>query len=171
MVIALVGYRGSGKTTIGRKLADRLWTKFVDLDELIVKKAGKQIREIFEQYGEGHFRDLESEALRQALEEEDIVLGLGGGTPIREENRQLVRQRAGKTIYLRCDPEVLRARIEADVATAANRPSLTSLGGGLEEIKLVLAQREPFYRQMKDIEVDVTKLTPDEAVARIARLL
>lgn len=171
MSIALIGYRGSGKTTIGRKLADRLWQKFVDTDELIVRKAGKSIKEIFEQDGEPAFRDLETAAIREALTLPDHVIALGGGAVLREENRNLLKQAKAKVIYLKCDAEVLHARIQADTATAAMRPSLTKLGGSVEEVRQVLAEREPLYRQTMTSELDVTNLSPDDAVVYIARML
>jgi shikimate kinase len=171
MSVFLIGYRGCGKTTIGRKLADRLWHSFVDVDERIVERAGKSIKEIFEQDGEPAFRDLESAVLRDVSQLEEHVIALGGGTMQRQENHQLVARPGHKVIYLRCDPEVLLTRIRSDHATAAARPNLTALGGGLEEIKALLSVREPVYRSAMTGELDVTHLTPDEAVVYIARMI
>jgi shikimate kinase len=171
MSILLVGYRGSGKTSIGKKLADRLWQPFVDTDDLIVRAAGRSIREIFADAGEESFRDLESEALRQALALKDHVISLGGGAVIREQNRKLIRDSGHRVIYLRCDPATLHQRITADPATAANRPALTPSGGNLDEIKAILAQREPWYRQVMSAELEVTHLSIDDAVVYIVRLL
>ena len=171
MSIVLIGYRGSGKTTIGKKLASRLWQTFLDVDDLIVKKAGKSIKEIFEQDGEPHFRDLEAEAVRELAQLEDHVIGLGGGTLMREENRKVLKEKSHKLVYLKCEPEELLRRVQADPQTYATRPNLTSLGGGITEIKFMLDQREPVYRQVKDVELDVTSLTPDEAVVYITRML
>jgi len=171
MSIVLLGYRGSGKTTIGRKLADRLWWKFVDTDDLIVQKAGKSIKDIFEQNGEPYFRDLETAILEESLKLEDHVISLGGGAAQREENRQALLGCAHKRVYLRCDPQVLHRRIHTDPTTAANRPNLTALGGGLEEIRHLLEQREPNYRAVATAELDVTNLTPEEATVYIVRLL
>ena len=171
MNVVLIGYRGSGKTSVGRRLADRLWQKFYDVDDLIVRKAGKTIREIFEQDGEDHFRDLETLALRELLAIPQHVLGLGGGTLGREENRKMLRESGDKIFFLRCEPEVLLARVQADPRSSQTRPNLTSLGGGIDEIRLKLAEREPLYRQIKHAEIDVSTLTVDEAVAHIARLL
>jgi shikimate kinase len=169
MIVALIGYRGSGKTTIGKRLADRLWWKFVDVDDQIVKKAGKSIAQIFADDGEERFRDLETEVLAECLKNQDVVLGLGGGTLGREQNRQLLKDADARLIYLRCEPAELLRRIEADPASAANRPALTPLGGSIEEIKLKLAEREPIYRQAMYAELDVTHMTPQDAVAYIAR--
>lgn len=166
-----MGYRGSGKTTIGQKLADRLWQDLVDTDELIVKKAGKSIKEIFETQGEGTFRDLETQVVQEAMQLQEVVISLGGGAILREANRAAIRASGHKVIYLKCDPEVLFARIQADTTTSAMRPSLTPLGGTLEEVEKVLVQREPLYREMMTAELDVTNLSVEEAVVYIVRLL
>lgn len=171
MGVILIGYRGSGKTTIGRKLADQLWVKFVDSDDVVVSAAGKSIRDIFQQDGEQRFRDLETQAVRQVCAMKDHVIALGGGAVVRQENRQVIEQSGLKRIYLRCDPQVLWRRIQADPNTQANRPHLTDMAGGIEEIRALLAEREPLYRQLMTAELDVTNLTPDEAVVRITRLL
>ncbi|HMB94960.1 MAG TPA: shikimate kinase [Tepidisphaeraceae bacterium] len=171
MSVILLGYRGSGKTTIGKKLADRLWLKFVDTDEMITKEAGKTIREIFEADGEPRFRDLETAAVRKACALVDHVIALGGGAVLREENRQIIKDSKLKRIYLRCDPQILFQRIASDPQTAANRPSLTHLGGSIEEIRKLLAEREPLYREVMTSELDVTNLAPAEALVHITRLL
>lgn len=170
MSIVLIGYRGSGKTTIGKRLADRLWQSFVDVDDLIVKKAGKNIKQIFEQHGEAHFRDLETEAVKEICKLSDHVIGLGGGTLGREENRRAIREAGHKVIYLKCEPAELHRRIQADPQSIETRPNLTNLGGGIEEIKKMLAEREPIYRQVMHAELDVTHLTPEDAVVYIVRL-
>jgi shikimate kinase len=169
--VVLIGYRGCGKTTIGRKLADRLWRTFIDIDDLIVRNAGKTIKDIFQQDGEEHFRDLETEALRQVLQIPDHVLGLGGGTVMRPRNQQMLKASGGRIIYLRCEPAELLRRVQADERSAQTRPDLTPLGGGIEEIKLKLAEREPVYRRIMDAELDVTSMSPDDALVHIARLL
>ena len=172
MSVFLIGYRGSGKSTVGRRLADRLWQEFLDSDDLIVRQAGMTIREIFEQEGEQGFRDRESLVVRElAAVPDDQVIALGGGAVLREENRQALRDSGHKVIYLRCDPAELHRRIHADPQTAATRPALTQLGGTQAEIEQLLAEREPVYRTCMTAELDVTNLTPDEATTYIARLL
>jgi shikimate kinase len=171
MSTLLIGYRGSGKTTIGKRLADRLWQAFVDIDDLIVKTAGKTIKDIFEEDGETVFRDLEEKAVAHALAMDEHVIALGGGSVLREANRQIIKASGQKVIYLRCEPAELHKRIAADPQTAAMRPSLTHLGGNVQEIETLLAQREPLYRQVMTAELDVTRLTPEEAVVYIVRLL
>ena len=171
MSIVLVGYRGSGKTTIGRKLADRLWQPFVDVDDWIVKRAGKNIRDIFAQDGEPYFRDIESQVIREISGLSEHVIGMGGGSLGREENRRAIKEAKHQIVYLRCEAAALHQRIAADPQSNLTRPNLTALGGGIEEITKMLAEREPHYRQVMSAELDVTHLTPEEAVVRIVRLL
>lgn len=168
MSILLVGYRGSGKTTIGRKLADRLWQTFVDTDEMVTKSAGKTIKEIFDDGGEARFRDFETASLTDALKLEEHVISLGGGAIVRDLNRKLIRDSGHKVIYLKCDPAELWKRIQNDPTSAESRPNL--VGGGLEEIQTLLTQREPLYRQIMTAELDVTNLTIDEAMVRVVKL-
>jgi shikimate kinase len=171
MSIALVGYRGSGKSTIGKRLADRLWQKFVDTDDLVTKQAGKSIKEIFETQGEADFRELEAQVVAEVCNLQDHVIALGGGAVLREENRKAIKAAGLKVIYLRCEAEELHKRIHADPATAATRPPLTHLGGSVEEIRALLAEREPVYRSVMTGELDVTNLSPQDAVVYIARLV
>ena len=171
MSTALIGYRGCGKTTVGKRLADRLWQKFVDTDDLVVKKAGKNIKQIFEEDGEDAFRDLEVEAVAEACQLKDHVISLGGGVVLREENRTALKDAGLKVIYLRCDAAELIKRIQADPATAATRPPLTGLGGGIEEVRKLLEEREPLYRSVMTGELEVTHLSPQDAVVYVTRLL
>jgi len=171
MSTVLIGYRGSGKTSIGKRLADRLWQKCIDTDELIVARTGKPIAQIFAEDGEARFREIESEVVREVAGMQDVVIALGGGAPLRAENRRAIKEAGHRVIYLKCEPEALLQRIQADPDTPASRPNLTEFGGGIEEISKVLADREPIYRQMMDAELEVTYLTPDEAMVYIVRLL
>ena len=170
MSIVLIGARGSGKSTIGRKLADRLWQSFIDVDEQIIRRAGKNIRDIFEQDGEERFRQFETEVIKEASHLPDHVIALGGGSLMREENRMALKEGGHKLIYLRCDPKELARRIKADPTSGATRPSLTQFGGGIEEIEFLLALREAIYRECMHAELDVTNLSPDEAVVYIVRM-
>lgn len=171
MSVFLIGYRGSGKTTVGRRLADRLWQPFLDSDALIVRAAGRSIREIFEAEGEAGFRDREATVVVELAAMSDHVISLGGGAVLRDENRKALREGRHKVVYLKCEPAELVKRIDADPETAANRPSLTGLGRGLAEVEALLAKREPLYREAMTSELDVTRLTPEEATVYIARML
>jgi shikimate kinase len=171
MSIVLIGYRGSGKTTIGRLLSQKLACPFADSDQQIVTTANKTIKEIFEQDGEEKFRDLETAVILKLANLKDYVLSLGGGALLREENRRAILAGKHTIIYLRADPVELHRRIHSDTATAAHRPSLTKLGGGIDEIRSVLAAREPIYRQVMTVEVDVTDASPDQVVKEILKLI
>jgi shikimate kinase len=171
MSTVLIGYRGCGKSTIGQKLADHLWLKFADTDTIITTKAGKSIKEIFDSGGEAAFRDLEGEAVQEVAKLQDHVIALGGGAALREENRRVIKEAGHRVIYLKCEPAELLKRINSDPLTGELRPHLTALGGGIDEINKVLAEREPIYRQMADAELEVTYLEPAEAMVYIVRLM
>jgi shikimate kinase len=171
MSVVLIGARGSGKSTIGRRLADQLWQTLYDVDEQIVKRAGKSVRDIFAQDGEARFRQIETEVIKEAAKLSEHVIALGGGSLMREENHKILKAAGHRLIYLRCDPEELERRIKADPKSAATRPNLTEFGGGLKEIEFLLAQREPVYRKCMHAELDVTKLSPEEAVVYIVKMM
>jgi shikimate kinase len=171
MTIVLIGYRGSGKTTVGRLLSAHLTQPFKDSDEHIITTTGMTIKEIFEQHGEEHFRDLETAAILQLAPLQNHVLSLGGGALLREQNRQAILAPKPTIIYLHADPVELHRRIHQDAATAAHRPSLTRLGGGIEEIRSVLTTREPIYRQVMSAEIEVTHASPEQAMEMILKLI
>ncbi len=171
MGVVLIGYRGSGKSTVGKILADRLGCEFVDTDTMIAACAGKSISEIFAQQGEAAFRDLEAQIIAEVAPLEGHVIAIGGGALQREPNRLALRGAKHRLIYLRCDEDELLRRVLQDPATAATRPGLTFHAGGIVEIQQLLAVREPIYRQAMHAELDVTHLSPSDAAAYIMRLL
>lgn len=164
--LALVGYRGTGKSTIGRLLAEQLRRPFVDADDLIVDRAGRTIKAIFEESGEPVFRDWEERVLREVADDHpSAVLATGGGAILRESNRRLLRS-FGLVVWLRADPEELARRLEADAMARHDRPSLTS-AGTLQEIRDVLEFRAPLYRATAHVEVDTQGETPSEIAGSI----
>jgi shikimate kinase len=143
----LVGYRGSGKTSVGQCLAERLGIPVVDSDKLVEEDAGKSIREIFAEVGESGFRDIESRIVHQLAEfESPHIISLGGGAILRSENRQTIRKR-GVAVWLKASPDQLAARIHGDSTTAERRPALTNLTAH-DEIEKLLEIREPLYREV-----------------------
>jgi shikimate kinase len=170
MGVVLIGYRGSGKTTVGRLLAERLGKSFVDCDVLIVERAGRPIREIFGVEGEESFRKMETAVIAECAKN-DCVIAVGGGAAMREENQRAIRDGGHHVVYLRCEASELLRRIKADPGTSDNRPNLTKLGGGIEEIEALLERREPIYRALMSAELDVTGLSPEQAADRLAKLI
>ena len=166
MNVILIGYRGSGKTSVGRLLAEKLGLRFVDTDVLIVERAGKTIKEIFAGEGEAGFRDRESAVISDVCKQDGQVIASGGGAILRPQNVTAM-EAAGTIVWLEADAETLFARINADAGTTANRPNLTSTGG-LEEVRHILAHRTPIYEAAADLAINVAKLSPTEIVAKIA---
>jgi shikimate kinase len=169
MIVILIGYRGSGKSSVGRLLAAALRIPFADADAEIERRAGKTIKQIFDDDGEGRFRDLEEETIRDLLERESLVLAAGGGAIMRERTRERI-EAAGTTVWLHASAETLAERISGDTTTVARRPNLTA-AGGLEEIRALAAEREPVYRAAADVTIDTEGRDPKSIAAEIAAAL
>lgn len=163
----LIGFRGSGKTTVGQLLSGRLGWDFVDTDQWIEQSAGRTIRELFAAGGEAAFRDLESAAIVEVSQRSSpTVISLGGGAVLREQNRMLLRSK-GYSVWLNAKAELLYDRIRQDKLTDQRRPSLTGLSG-FDEVAMLVQQREPIYAEMANKVVMIEGLSPDEIVADIA---
>ncbi len=164
--IYLMGCMGAGKSTAGRLLARVLGRDFLDLDEQIVARAGRSISQIFEDEGEDGFRQREHDALRQVAQRENIVVALGGGAVLRDDNWELIQQ-SGISIYLKVRPELLVQRIEGE----PERPLLVGLTPQqrLQRISEIVESRKERYEQA-DIILE-NERTPAEAVAAICEAL
>jgi len=163
MNLVLIGYRGTGKTAIGRRLAERLGMEYVGLDEEIVRRAGKSIPDLVEESGWDRFRDIEAEAVRDAAAADNRILDTGGGAILRDENVAALR-RNGLVIWLRASVPDIVARIGAD----DQRPSLTGRRSFTDEVDEVLAERKPRYNAAAHERIDTSALTVEEAVQAIA---
>jgi len=152
MIVTLIGYRGCGKSSVGRQLAAQLSWDFCDADEELELRAGKTIREIFAEEGEEFFRDLEEEILAEFVNRDRLVLAAGGGAVLRESTRLRVQQ-AGPVVWLTAAAETLFERIHTDQTTGERRPDLTDRGG-MEEVQALLTQREPIYRKAASLILD-----------------
>ncbi|MBU6237805.1 MAG: shikimate kinase [Planctomycetes bacterium] len=162
----LIGYRGSGKTTVGKVLASLLNRDFVDTDVWIENFAKKPIPQIFEEDGEESFRALETAAIERMPPSPPLVVSLGGGAVLRAVNRDLLK-RSGRIVWLRAEPRILAKRIAADAAKGFRRPSLTGQDPILE-IETVLESREPIYRSVCDWELETANRRPSELAQDIA---
>jgi shikimate kinase len=138
--VALVGLPGSGKTTIGRQLARRLGLDYVDSDHVIEQRLGCSIRTFFEQEGEDSFRDIESAVLDELTQKNSAVISTGGGSVLRELNRQRLHQRC-QVVYLNAHPDELFRRLRHDV----HRP-LLQVADPLNRLRDLHAVRDPLYR-------------------------
>ncbi|MEW6253281.1 MAG: shikimate kinase [Planctomycetota bacterium] len=171
--LILIGYRGCGKTAVGRELAARLGRPFMDTDEQIVAREGHSIREIFQQRGEAAFRAAETRVLEQVLTSpapaDRRVISVGGGAVLSDENRRRLKA-AGVCIWLTAPPEELHRRLLADPVTAANRPALTERDA-LTEIRHLLAVRGPLYAAIADHIVETAGRSVADVVNLIVGLL
>ena len=169
MLLILIGYRATGKTTLARLLATRLDCEWVDADVEIERRSGKSIARIFAEDGEPFFRNLEAEVIADLCRRERLVLAAGGGAPLRDATRHVMRQN-GIVVWLLADPETILSRMSADATTAGRRPNLTKRGP-LEEIVELLAAREPIYRESAHFVVDTEGRTPEQLTDEILERL
>jgi len=166
--LILVGYRATGKSTLGRLLAERWGFEFVDTDVWVEARAGRSIAQIFNRDGESGFRDLEARVVADVLNvPEPLVVATGGGAPLRESTRRLMKEK-GVVVRLVASVETIAKRMLGDRTTAARRPRLTDASSPVAEIERVLGEREPIYRDAATFEVDTDGKTIDELVEEIA---
>ncbi len=161
-IVSLTGFMGSGKSSVGVRLASRLGWTFVDLDRYLERRCGRSIPDIFREDGEEGFRRLELESLRALLAEQgddaQLVLSLGGGTVTREEARNLVRTHT-QCVFLRTRPETLRERL---ARSWRKRPLLNT-----DTMESLLESRLKDYMETASLVFDTDGLTPDEIAQRL----
>jgi len=154
MKIVLIGYRCTGKTSAGKRLAERLGIPFYDTDELIQGEAGKTIRELVEEEGWDAFRARERAIIQQLPLSADAVIAAGGGAIMDAANRKALKQK-GICVWLMADVKTICERMRADKAGNAQRPPLS--GDGLkQETATILEARRPMYREMADCTIDTS---------------
>lgn len=163
--IILIGMMGSGKTTVGRLLANLIGKKFVDVDHEIQQRTGVGIPVIFEIEGEAGFRKRESEVMREVVQQQNIVLATGGGAILQPDNRTLLRQ-SGTVIYLCAPVSELRRRTHLD----KNRPLLQT-GNAYAKLMELFTQRDPLYRETAHIIMDSSKQNARTFVQRLLQRL
>jgi shikimate kinase len=164
--IALIGYMGTGKTVVGRALADRLGMKFIELDWLIEKRANKKIAEIFREKGEIAFRELEIESARKVAGENNSVIACGGGIVLNKINIDRLREN-GVIIYLTASPQIILKRVSVE---KGQRP-LLAVDDQLKTINEMLKFRKPYYERSADITINTSKISINAIVEELVRKL
>ena len=162
MNIVLIGYRGTGKSTVGKVLAARLGRPQVSTDAEIVRRAGQTVPEIVAQHGWEHFRDLESTVCREFSAQDGLIIDTGGGAILRQENVACLKKN-GVLFWLTASVATIASRIGRDT----QRPSLTGTKSFIEEIEEVLAVRTPKYQEAADHIVPTDGCTINQIVETI----
>lgn len=164
--VILIGFMGSGKSTVGYRLSYRLKKCLIDTDKLIEQKEKMTISNMFAEKGEAYFRGKETEYLNSLFHElGSRVLSLGGGTPIREENRAIIKQ-LGKVFYLKASPDTIYERVKHDT----KRP-LLQCENPRERIEELLKERDPIYESVADIVICVDGKNMQEVVQEIVEVV
>jgi shikimate kinase len=164
-LIFLIGYRGTGKSTVTVLLAERLGWQSVDADHEIERRADKSIAAIFAEDGEPAFRNLEVQVVAELAQRRSAVVALGGGAVLRAENRGAIRG-ARAVVWLTASIDTIESRLAGDESASQRRPDLTA-AGGREEIEQLLAQREPTYRECATLIVATDGKTSAEIANEI----
>lgn len=161
--IILIGFMGCGKTSVGKRLATTLGCEFLDTDEWIEEKQKRSIREIFDTDGEAAFRTMETDCLKELLKnkENGFVLSVGGGLPIREENRMLLKQ-LGDVILLQASPDVIYQRVKND----RTRPLLQDKNPRGRILDLMSA-RKKYYEDAADHIIPVDERSFEQIIDNI----
>jgi shikimate kinase len=168
MNIILIGYRGSGKSTVGSRLAARLQMKFVDTDDLIESEE-RHISDIVKSKGWDYFRRLEKTVIEEISKGDHLIIAPGGGAVLDIDNINALK-RNGFIIWLKADQETLLKRIQRDQGSSTRRPTLTGKGI-LEEIEETISERGPFYEKASEIQIDTSALDVEAVVEEILTVL
>jgi shikimate kinase len=166
MNIVLIGYRGTGKSTVGRLLASRLGRQLVSTDAEIVKRAQRTVPEIIAQEGWEYFRDLESDICRELADRDQLVIDTGGGAILRTQNIESLKKN-GTVFWLTASVETIAKRIGSD----NQRPSLTGTKSFVDEIQDVLQERMPKYQAAADHVIATDHRSINQLVETVLVLL
>jgi shikimate kinase len=169
MHIILIGYRGTGKSTVGKRLAEKLRIPFYDTDELIETKVGKSIQGMVAEYGWTYFREREREIVREVAGLQRSIIATGGGAVMDEENADIMKKH-GMLIWLNADVKTIIARIQGDINSAERRPVFTQ-DDIFQETEDVLKKRMPVYSGLADFSIDTPGKNIDEIVNIICQFL
>jgi shikimate kinase len=167
--IFLIGYRCTGKSSVGKILSEKTGWSFIDTDERLVSESGSSIKEIVETQGWETFRKVEHDILKQACLRDRQVVATGGGIVLNNANVNRMKNH-GTLIWLKATPETIKKRMKLDQDTESFRPSLTAKGS-FSEIEETLREREPIYRKASDFRIDTDHKQIDEICEIIIRQL
>ena len=167
--IILTGFRGTGKSTVGRKIATLTGFIFIDTDDTLEQEMGCTVCDYVKRAGWPAFREGERRLLARLADVRHAVLATGGGAIIHRAEWRKLRANS-RVVWLRAEARTIRQRLDKDSGTATQRPSLTGCDP-LTEIATVLAEREPLYRAGSDVSIETDGLTEDQIAARIGELL
>lgn len=164
--IILIGFMGSGKTSVGIKLSYQLKRTMIDTDKWIEQKQKRTVSEIFAESGEEAFRMMETECLKELVRIADKqIISVGGGLPLRSENHMLLKK-LGTVFYLKASPETIYERLKLDTT----RP-LLQVADPQERIYTLLEQRAPIYESCADVILEVSNRSFDEILEQINKVL
>ena len=163
--IFLIGFMGSGKSTIAARLSEKLGVPKVEMDELIVRERSMPITEIFEKYGEAYFRDIETELVYRLQTREGVVVSCGGGTVLRDENRKMMKA-SGVIVWLTAEPETILERVKH----STDRPVLNGRMN-VEYIAELMERRRACYEAAADFMVSTDGKERDIICAEILTLV
>ncbi len=167
-LLFLIGYRGTGKTSVGRCLAQNLGWNFVDADEELERRCGITISDLVSTQGEGSFRDHEESVLVTLCELDKHVVATGGGVVLREANRNRMRAH-GKVVWLTAGADTIWSRLQSDPTTSARRPNLSI--GGKQEVQDGLRERDALYRSCADHVVSTEGLALNDIADVVLKML
>ena len=169
MLIVLIGYRCSGKTSVGKRVASILKWQFIDSDAVIEERTGQSIEEIVETDGWSAFRKEEEKVIKRLATLDKTVLATGGGVILNPVNRELLIKH-GILIWLKADIATIKNRMSQDSKTDTQRPGLTNLGS-MEEIEAVLLERTPYYQYAAHYVIDTSEKSVYEIADEIVALI
>ncbi len=169
MNIVLIGFRGTGKSTVGKLLANRLERDFIDSDKYIEDSTGKTIKRIFEEEGEEGFRKIETDVITKLSRMDNKIISAGGGVILKEDNVKNLKSN-GFLVLLEATPKIIHNRIIQDEKTTQQRPSLTDKTP-LDEIKHLLEQRKVPYKNAADYTINTSYVACEDIVNEIITVI
>jgi shikimate kinase len=165
----LIGFRCTGKTTVGRIIANKLHMEFIDADDELVKQQKMPISEIVDKHGWAYFRQKESEIIKEIASMNNQLVATGGGVILNNDNVDYMKK-SGTIIWLKATPETVKNRILQDEKTEQSRPSLTSKGL-IDEIEETIKTRTPLYQAAMEFYIDTDNVQIEEVVSKVLKKL